>query len=108
MISMLCQKSNEGVIQAENSELFNFVFQGEQKIEPHKNTSGEESRFTKYNTDLDSNFLKKFPTLYKVGQKTRFCCFCFIDYSKVHDKCLGINFYPVVNLKNGGSLNPRV
>ena len=59
---MLCQKSNQGIIKAENLDLFNFVFSGEQQIDSRE----DGSRFTKYNTELDSDFLKKFPTLNKV------------------------------------------
>lgn len=66
MISMLCQKSNSGIIKSDNLDLFNYVFQGEQKIETN-NINEEESRFSKYNSELDSDFLKKFPTLYKVN-----------------------------------------
>ena len=60
---MLCQKSNEGVIKAENLDLFNYIFNGEQQI---NETTDDDSRITKYNTELDSDFLKKFPTLNKV------------------------------------------
>jgi hypothetical protein len=60
---MLCQKSNEGVIKAENLDLFNYIFNGEQQI---NEKADDDSRLTKYNTELDSDFLKKFPTLNKV------------------------------------------
>ena len=63
MISMLCQKSNEGVIKAENLDLFNYIFNGEQQI---NEITDDDSRLIKYNTELDSDFLKKFPTLNKV------------------------------------------
>ena len=59
---MLCQKSNEGIIKSTNFDLFNYVFNGEQQIK----TNERESGFAKYNTELDSDFLKKFPTLNKV------------------------------------------
>jgi hypothetical protein len=68
MISMLCQKSNEGIIKAENLDLFNYVFNGEQQIS--ETTADDGSRFTKYNTDFDSDFLKKFPTLNRVRKQT--------------------------------------
>lgn len=60
---MLCQKSNEGVIKAENLDLFNYIFNGEQQI---NEITDDDSRLIKYNTELDSDFLKKFPTLNKV------------------------------------------
>ena len=65
MISLLCQKSNDGIIKSENSDLFNYIFNGEQQI---GNRDVSSARYN-YNTELDSAFLKKFPTISRVSFK---------------------------------------
>lgn len=87
MISMLCQKSNSGVISSENQDLFNMAIRNEnykntslsaklskranlnenQKINEKVLKKKSSVNFELENLTLDSNFLKRFSTPLKVN-----------------------------------------